>query len=268
MYGVSHRLDGATKGLLAMVDEDRPDAVEPAPDRHGESDELGPVVETDKGRCTTLYGKAVERGDDEIGGMFKSFKVLSSSVVSNWKSSAQRAFGVTGHTASTAVPMPGSWRLCFRQGTFRPSSPQRCWMRLSLRFRPFRRACLAARRQPQRGLVLEKSRRTFRARRLRNRRVKALGGPVLADEVWCDRHPPATFRTVSHRADSRVRTLRDASLGGRESSCRAVRTSTRAIMAERGSKRGLELVRRFDRAPNRSAELAMPAKSGSTGSVP
>jgi hypothetical protein len=71
-----------------------------------------------------------------------------STVTSNWKSNAHKAFGTIGHMAATPAPMPRSGFLRFRYGTFKPSSRHSRWMRLSFTTQPSRRAGLAARRHP------------------------------------------------------------------------------------------------------------------------
>ena len=53
-------------------------------------------------RSTTMAGHSRVNSST----MLSSLMVRSSSVVSNWKSSAHRAFGAIGHMAPTAVPMP------------------------------------------------------------------------------------------------------------------------------------------------------------------
>jgi len=60
-------------------------------------------------RSTTMAGHSLVNSST----MFNNLMVRSSSVVSNWKSSAQRAFGAIGHIAPTSAPMPrrGALRL-------------------------------------------------------------------------------------------------------------------------------------------------------------
>ena len=112
------------------------------------------------------------------------FRVRPSTVVSNWKSSAHRAFGRIGHIAPTWVPIPVRRFLRFLVGTRRPSSRHRRRIRLLFTCQPALRAAVAARRHPHRGRRLENVPQELPQPLLvigDRRRGEALGGAVLAD---------------------------------------------------------------------------------------
>ena len=83
------------------------------------------------GQCAAFGGQAFEAGHHAVGVdgtldvdsqgftavlsmTFKSFSILPSEVLSNWKSKAHTKLGLMGQKAPTAISMPRSGRLRFR----------------------------------------------------------------------------------------------------------------------------------------------------------
>ena len=132
-------------------------------------------------RATTMAGHSRVNSST----MFNNFKVRLSAEVSNWKSSAQSAFGAIGHIAPTSTPSPRRGFFRLRYGTRSPSSRQRRWIRLLFTRQPSRRAALAARRHPQRGRSRENARRNSRS-------VSSSGGAAGGQSRWVDRCWPTT----------------------------------------------------------------------------
>ena len=135
--------------------------------------------------------------------MLSSLMVRPSTVVSYWKSSAHTTSGAIGDRAPIAVPMPRKGFLRVRYGTRSPSSRHRRWMRLSLTVCPSRRACFAARRQPQRGRARAKLRRNAR-------RACSSSDGRLATKRWVDLFWPASRHARRSETPNRCRSAHAA----------------------------------------------------------